>query len=216
MNILKKHFFALGILFTFLFSTSAAECDIPNPFRISGNVTVDGTQLTSASASGYTFVVTDQNGNDFNPEALDTDGLNFLGFYVINIPIYEADEQPGGANPGDTAVIHVYRNGEELIVTFPANGSIIVGASDITQLIHLTVEEVAPQPPIADAGPDQVAYEGDTVTLSGLNSTDPDGTILSYFWEQTAGELVGLSDLWAPEISSAGLVWAASGSRSRC
>jgi hypothetical protein len=55
------------------------------------------------------------------------------------------------------------------------------------------------QSPIADTGPDQVVEEGLTVTLSGLNSTDPDGEIVSYHWEQPVGTPVVLSDPWAPE-----------------
>ena len=35
--------------------------------------------------------------------------------------------------------------------------------------------------PVADAGDDQTVTEGDTVTLDGSNSSDPDGTIVSYF-----------------------------------
>jgi hypothetical protein len=277
MKTIKNNFFALSILFAFLISASLAECEDPPSTRIGGNVTVDGSQLTLASDSGYTFVVTKQDGNDYDPEASDTDGLSGPNWYIIDIPIYDANNQQGGAHPGDPAVIHVYRNSEELIVTSPANGSIIVGESDSTQLIHLivespytpqyqltasvsgingsvsptsgtydegtvvtltaipdngyqvaswsgtdddtsdsntntvtmgsdknvtvTFEEIPPQPPIADAGPDQVADEGAIVTLSGLNSTDPDGTIDSFFWEQTDGELVDLSDVWAPEVS---------------
>jgi hypothetical protein len=49
-------------------------------------------------------------------------------------------------------------------------------------------------PPIADAGPDQIVHEGTEVTLDGSNSTDPDDDIVSYFWEQTAGISVSLSD----------------------
>ncbi len=57
------------------------------------------------------------------------------------------------------------------------------------------------QSPIADAGPDQVVDEGVTITLSGLNSTDPDGEIVSYHWEQSIGDPVVLSDPWVPETS---------------
>jgi hypothetical protein len=39
-------------------------------------------------------------------------------------------------------------------------------------------------PPVADAGPDQIANEGDTITLDGSNSTDPDDGIASYLWER--------------------------------
>jgi hypothetical protein len=57
------------------------------------------------------------------------------------------------------------------------------------------------QVPIADAGPDQTVDEGVTVTLSGLNSTDPDDGIASYNWEQTSGGSVVLLGPWAPETT---------------
>jgi hypothetical protein len=60
-------------------------------------------------------------------------------------------------------------------------------------------ENSKPQPPIADAGPDQTVDEAITVTLNGTNSSDLDGTIATYFWEQTAGTLVTLSDPLAPQ-----------------
>jgi len=39
------------------------------------------------------------------------------------------------------------------------------------------------QPPIADAGDDQTAIVGETVTFDGSGSSDPDGTIVSYDWD---------------------------------
>ena len=37
--------------------------------------------------------------------------------------------------------------------------------------------------PVSNAGNDQTVYEGDTVTLSGLASSDPDDNIAGYFWK---------------------------------
>lgn len=42
------------------------------------------------------------------------------------------------------------------------------------------------QPPIANAGTEQTVKPGDTVSLDGSASRDPDGTVQSYSWEQTS------------------------------
>jgi len=67
------------------------------------------------------------------------------------------------------------------------------------------------QPPTADAGPDQTVNEGQTVSLDGSSSTDPDDSIASYHWAQTGGPAVTLSDpngaqptFTAPDIGPAG------------
>ncbi|RJP84137.1 MAG: hypothetical protein C4518_19730 [Desulfobacteraceae bacterium] len=52
----------------------------------------------------------------------------------------------------------------------------------------------APVLPIADAGPNQSVKEGVRVTLDGTKSSDADGTIVSYRWEQMDGEQVALSN----------------------
>jgi hypothetical protein len=66
-------------------------------------------------------------------------------------------------------------------------------------------------PPTADAGPDQTVNEGDTVTLDGSNSTDPDDGIGSYLWKQLVGNQVTLSDpsaalptFTAPDVGMSG------------
>ncbi len=67
-------------------------------------------------------------------------------------------------------------------------------------------------PPIANAGPDQTVNEGATVTLDGLNSTDPNNGALSYLWRQIDGPPAALSNptsaqpgFTAPQVVSAGV-----------
>lgn len=56
-----------------------------------------------------------------------------------------------------------------------------------------TGNPVSESRPTANAGADQTAAPGDTVTLDGSGSTDPDGGIQSYLWSQVSGPAVPLS-----------------------
>ena len=58
---------------------------------------------------------------------------------------------------------------------------------------------VARVAPVADAGTAQNVTEGDTVTLDGSGSSDADGTIATYLWEQVTGTAVTLT----PSVASA-------------
>ena len=66
-------------------------------------------------------------------------------------------------------------------------------------------------PPVADAGTDQTVDQGDAVTLNGSGSSDADGTIASYLWEQLSGSVVTLTNentatagFTAPDVAAAG------------
>jgi hypothetical protein len=67
------------------------------------------------------------------------------------------------------------------------------------------------QPPVASAGPDQTVAEGQLVQLEASGSMDPDDGVASYFWRQTDGPTVVLSDpaavnpsFTAPDVGMAG------------
>ena len=77
----------------------------------------------------------------------------------------------------------------------------------------IVVVSVDNLPPTADAGVDQTVNEGDTVTLDGSNSSDSDGTIAAYLWEQTgrqSGFPVGFdhsaADIHLTECRTAGRI----------
>ena len=48
--------------------------------------------------------------------------------------------------------------------------------------------------PVADAGPDRTIDENTNVILNGSGSFDPDGTVVSYLWEQISGDSVSIPD----------------------
>lgn len=50
------------------------------------------------------------------------------------------------------------------------------------------------EPPVAEAGADQIVNEGATVTLTAVNSKDEDDGIRSYLWNQIQGTEVTFSD----------------------
>ena len=62
-----------------------------------------------------------------------------------------------------------------------------------TDTQNVTVS-LAPGVPIANAGPDQIVKSNDIVVLDGTGSTDTDGVIRNYAWEQITGPTVYISN----------------------
>lgn len=77
-----------------------------------------------------------------------------------------------------------------------------------TDVVDVTVQDIPNVPPMANAGSDQVVFEGDAVNLSG-NSSDSDGTVVSHLWTQLSGPPVTIVNastpnavFTAPEVSA--------------
>ncbi|MBN1904402.1 MAG: hypothetical protein JW927_04825 [Deltaproteobacteria bacterium] len=132
---MKKISLIISLLIVLIFIPSISSAVPPQPARIGGAVTVNGRLLTQSSDSRLVIKVTKLNGTVLVPAAEDTDGLSANGFYIIDIPIYDATDQPGGVTPGTTVVIHVYMGTKELTLLSPVSGQITVGASGSTPTV---------------------------------------------------------------------------------
>ena len=63
-------------------------------------------------------------------------------------------------------------------------------SADSEEVSYTPALVVPNQPPVANAGANQEATEGATVTLNGSASQDSDGTVVGYHWTQTGGPAV--------------------------
>jgi hypothetical protein len=76
-------------------------------------------------------------------------------------------------------------------LTVTDNGELQASDSTIVNVQSISGGDEAP---MADAGPEQVVMEGETVTLDGSGSTGSNGEPITYFWTQVSGPSVTLSD----------------------
>jgi PKD repeat protein len=84
----------------------------------------------------------------------------------------------GATGTGETTT-HAYPTAGTYTVTLT-----VTDDEDATDTDTASVIATAPnEPPVADAGPDQTAFVGETVSFDGSGSSDPDGTIMSYDWD---------------------------------
>lgn len=102
--------------------------------------------------------------------------LNDLsGNPMEDVSSFAADMYEGQA---DTSISRIGLDASPWVVTTHTPGSINTG-----QILAAGTN----YPPVADAGSDQLVFVGETVTLDGSGSTDPNNNIASYAWSQTYG-----------------------------
>ncbi|NTW44617.1 MAG: hypothetical protein HGB14_09350, partial [Anaerolineaceae bacterium] len=106
---------------------------------------------------------------------------------------------PGGdfyASEGSSQTFTITANAGYVVSNVLVNGVSVgaVSSHTITSVSEplivsasFSVVPPANQAPAANAGADQTVNEGQTVTLNGSGSSDPEGAGLSYRWTQTAG-----------------------------
>ena len=77
----------------------------------------------------------------------------------------------------------------------------LLESADSAEVTYTPGVVVANQAPTADAGQNQVVYEGGTVLLDGSGSSDADGTIDAFQWLQTSGIVISLNNATASRSS---------------
>lgn len=141
-----------------------------NPSGVTGESKTAGTTATLTQANEIAFAMCMLNGT-YSAAAWDN------GFTL--------GEQAGGGFVGYKIV-----NATAALTT---TATWTTSRASLAGMVTYKGENVSNQAPTANAGPDQTVTQGDLVTLNGTGSSDPDGTIASYAWTQTAGSTVSLS-----------------------
>jgi protocatechuate 3,4-dioxygenase beta subunit len=135
-----------------------------------GTVGLDGTASTQAQSHALTYQWTQTGGTAVT-----------LSDATAAQPTFDA--------PGTEDILTF-----SLVVTDPAN-PIVSGTNQRVSVADTVVVRVTPDRVVADAGVDQTSrLAGQTITLDGSLSTEPDHEPLTYTWVQTEGPNVTLSD----------------------
>jgi len=136
--------------------------------------------------AGADQTVTD--GDDTGDEPVTLDGSNSSdsdGTIVSYVWTESTTQIAAGVSPTVTLTVAVHT------ITLEVTDN--EGGGD-TDTVQITVQAPPNEAPIADAGPDQVVHDSDengseSVTLDGSGSSDIDGTISSYVWEENSSQI---------------------------
>lgn len=140
----------------------------------------------------------DQTVIEYNRVTLDGSG-SFDPDYDIRSYLWQQTAGPDVALSNASAISPTFTapdvglNEGPVTLTFQLTVEDLLDETD-TDTVTITVQDSGSDPPTADAGEDQIVSERTQVTLDGSGSFDPNNDIRSYFWEQTEGIEVILSD----------------------
>jgi PKD repeat protein len=110
--------------------------------------------------------------------SVDFDASDSTDNYLI--ASYEWDFGDGSSVESGVSVTHVYADAGSYTATLTVTDT---EGNYATDTVAITVNaEVVDQAPTADAGVDQSAYVGATVTFDGSGSSDSEGAIANYTW----------------------------------
>jgi hypothetical protein len=154
-------------------------------FYVVGVATVPNVDLTPA---GWPTTNLIQNGS---PDAI----VLRMGGNIIDAVAYEGEMDDADGNPMESAEGD-FAGVDSSMSRIGTDGSPWEYGpySPGTVNFNQTFDPNVNFPPVANAGADQSVESGATVTLDGSASSDADGTITAYLWEQVSGPVVTLSN----------------------
>ena len=168
-NILSPNFCDLGVGYAYVASSPYGHYWTQNFGRKSG-------VYSCPEAATYVITATVGAGGSISPDGnVSVDQGDSQTFTITANPGYRIDELTVDNQSRNITTSYTFSNvnsNHTIDVTFALNQS----------------------PPSAHAGPDQTVSEGDTVTLNGSQSSDPDDAVVRYEWTQLSGPSVTLSD----------------------
>ena len=131
---------------------------------------------TCPDITTYTIAATAGSGGGISPEG--------------NVSVYQGSNKTFTMTPNSgysVSELRVDGDGKNIATSYMFSN---VGSNHTIE-VNFAVNQYAP---VANAGPPQIVEEGQTVTLDGSQSTDPNDAVITYEWTQISGPPVTLSD----------------------